>query len=192
MAAVRPYSAAVDGFQDQVLSLIANRAANYGAIWQDPADPQFDQFTTVEPENVTVPPFVGSPVPDAFASLTEPLAQEGALADALLHALERYQGAQAKGDPEWALKQARAVRDLSTALDEHLGTDHSLSDLRGALAGQAAALDAKLADGRAVINRIRTSGFSPAEQQVLTNRGLSKADIRHAEDAFVARGPAYR
>ena len=186
-----PYSAAVDGFQDQVLSLIANRAANYGAIWQDPADPQFDQFTTVEPKNVTVPPFVGSPVPDAFASLTEPLAQEGALADALLHALERYQGAQAKGDPEWALKQARAVRDLSTALDEHLDTDQSLSDLRGALAGKAAVLDAKLADGRAVINRIRTSGFSPAEQQALTNRGLSKADIRHAEDAFVARGPAY-
>ena len=131
-----PYSAAVDGFQDQVLSLIANRAANYGAIWQDPADPQFDQFTTVEPKNVTVPPFVGSPVPDAFAAMTEPLAQEGALSDALLHALERYQGAQAKGDTEWALMQARAVRDLSTALDEHLGTDHSVADLRAALASR--------------------------------------------------------
>ena len=124
--------------------------------------------------------------------MTEPLAQEGALSDALLHALERYQGAQAKGDTEWALKQARAVRDLSTALDEHLGTDHSVADLRAALASRSTALDATLADGRAVINRIRTSGFTPAEQQVLANRGLSKADIRQAEDSFVARGPAYQ
>ncbi len=186
------YLGSLKGFKDQVGRLMANMAANYSAIWQDPADPDFTILPVPHVSAGDADTTSGaSPVARAYDDLGDGLLREAARAEAMLHALERYQGALEAGDAEWALKQARAVRDLSTALDEHLATDQSLADLRGALAGKAAVLDAKLADGRAVINRIRTSGFSPTEQQVLTNRGLSKADIRRAEDAFVARGQAH-
>ena len=85
--------------RSQALRLVMNRAKNYGAIWKDPAGPDVHASCRgSRPEAVRVPPSAGQPLADAVAGLTEPLAQEGALADALLHALERYQGAQAAGD----------------------------------------------------------------------------------------------
>jgi len=174
--------------EDQSLKLVMNRAKNYGAIWQDPADPDFDQHTAVVAEDVRVPAAAGAPVPDALSGLVAPLAQEGALADALLHALERYQGAQAAGDEEWALVQARAVRDLSSTLADHLRTSSSVQDLRDAIAGDLADVADRAADGAAVINRIRTTGLTADERRELANRGFDDAAISAVEARFVADG----
>ena len=181
-----------DWIEESTLKLVMNRAKNYGAIWKDPADPEFHKLPSVTPEARTVPPCGGQPIADAVAGLTAPLAQEGALTEALLHALERYQGAQAAGDQEWALVQARAVRDLSTALDQHLGSTTAVADLRAALAADIDDVEANAAEGAAVINRIRKQGFSPAERRQLANRGLTAAaDRRDRGRLRPASGPAY-
>lgn len=180
-----------DRIQDQTLALIANRAANYGAIWQDPADPDFDHLPVVEPHGMSPVPAVGRPVPDALVGLAPSLQQEDALGSALLHAIERYQGAEAKGDAQWALVQARAVRDLSAALDAHLAADRTVPALRAAVAADLTTLTADTNAGIDVINRIRTSGFTAAEQRALANRGLTADDVRGLEDAWVAGGPMY-
>jgi alpha-tubulin suppressor-like RCC1 family protein len=172
----------------QALALVANQAAHFGAIWQDPADPDFDHLPVVEPRGYEPLTEVGRPVPDAFVRMQPSLQQEEALTAALLHALERYQGAQAKGDAEWALVQARAVRDLSTALDEQLANDTAVADLRAAVAGDIDALQADLTDGALFVQRVRSSGFTAAEHRALRNRGQSVADIRSLEDSFVAGG----
>ncbi len=87
--------------------------------------------------------------------------------------------------------QARAVRDLSTALDQHLGSTTAVADLRAALAADIDDVEANAAEGAAVINRIRKQGFSPAERRQLANRGLTAAQIGATEDGFVRQGPAY-
>jgi alpha-tubulin suppressor-like RCC1 family protein len=179
-----------DRIQDQTLALIANRAANYGAIWQDPADPDFDHLPVVEPHGIAPVPAVGRPLPDAFVALAPSLQQEDALGNALLRAIERYQGAEAKGDAQWALVQARAVRDLSAALDAHLAADRTVPALRAAVAAQLPALTAQVNAGADLVERVRTSGFTAAERRALANRGLTADDVRGLEDAWVAGGPA--
>src|SRR3954454_13697055 len=83
-------SAAKSRVEDQVLALVVNQTKNYAAIWQDPPDPAFDQLPSVVPEHVEALPSGGDAVQDPVAALGEPLAEEGALDQALLHALERY------------------------------------------------------------------------------------------------------
>ena len=174
----------------QALALVANQAAHYGAIWQDPADPDFDHLPVVETHGAPDLVAPGRPIPDAFVAMQPSLQQQDALTDALLHALERYQGAEAKGDPEWALVQARAVRDLSSALEEYLSNDTAVADLRAAFADEIDAVTADLQDGAAFVNRVRTSGFTNDERRALLNRGVTAADITGLENEWVADGPA--
>lgn len=180
-----------DWIEESTLKLVANRAKNYGAIWKDPADPQFRQLPSVVPAEATVPPVSGQPVADAIAGLTAPLDAEGALTEALLHALERYQGAQADGDGEWALVQARAVRDVAAALDAHLASSTAVTDLRDAIVGDLDDVIANATDGAAVLDRIRSTGFSATERRELANRGLTTAQIGAIESDVVAQGRVY-
>ena len=181
-----PYARNVDKIQDLALNLVANKAANYGAIWKDPADPDYK----VLPRPVAaqeLPPAGGGAGSGALAEMAEPLQREAALTEALLHALERYQGAQAAGDAEWALVQARAVRDLSSALEAGQA-DSGLPQLRSVVAANLDAIDADARAGAQFANRVRTSGLTPAERRALANDGLIEAQVRGIESAFVARG----
>ena len=180
-----------DWIENQTLNLVANRAANYGAIWQDPPDDDFTTHPRIVPEDVKVPASTGQPTADAMAALTAPLAQEGALAEELLHALERYQGAQAAGDEEWALVQARAVRDLSAALGDHLASSTAVEDLRDVLAADIDGVEARADQGADVINRIRDEGLAASERRALRNAGYTEKQVTKLEDGFVAQGRAY-
>ena len=142
------------------------------------------------PERVDALPAGGHAVEDAVAALGEPLADEGALDDALLHALERYQGAQAAGNAEWALVQARAVAQLSDDLATVLRTSTAVTDLRDAVAANADSLAADSVKGAAVVNRIRTTGLTPDERRGLLNRGYTDEQIRQFESRYVAGGQA--
>jgi hypothetical protein len=82
-----PTGLPMNWIKDQALQLVMNRAKNYGAIWQDPPDADFRRLPVVVPDAVRESPASGSAVADALDALTEPLADEGALADALLHAI---------------------------------------------------------------------------------------------------------
>src|SRR5262249_61582674 len=97
--------------------------------------------TTVEPPAVP-DGHNDSALGNATADALGPLDREAALNAALLHAVERYQGAQAAGDGEWALVHARQARNLVAALrDVAPATTGALDQLRSTVAGSATDLD---------------------------------------------------
>ncbi len=61
-----------DWIEESTLKLVMNRAKNYGAIWKDPADPEFRKLPSVTPEAAQIPPAAGQPIADAVAGLTAP------------------------------------------------------------------------------------------------------------------------
>ena len=183
-----PYSRRGRGLiEEPALKLVMNRAKNYGAIWKDPADPEFRQLPSVTPESAPCrrSPASRSPTRSPVSPSRSP--RRAHSTEALLHALERYQGAQAAGDQEWALVQARAVRDLSTALDQHLGSTTAVADLRAPWPPTSTTSRPTRPTVAAVINRIRTAGLhpgrAPAARQPRPDRGAD----RRAEDGFVPR-----
>ncbi|HEX3003124.1 MAG TPA: MopE-related protein, partial [Angustibacter sp.] len=179
----------VKGFiESSTLKLVANEAAHYGAIWHDPADTAFEQPTVVEPRDLVEPPTTGTATADALASTLAPMSDETQLTQALLHAIERYQGAEAAGDAAWSLTQARAVHDLSADLRRQLADDTTLQDLRDAVAADVDGVTASAKEGADVAERIRRSGFTADERRTLRNQGLSTADIAALEAGYVADG----
>ncbi|MDD1709727.1 MAG: hypothetical protein LUQ37_02320, partial [Methanoregulaceae archaeon] len=184
-----PLKAATSWIQTATLKLVANQAKHYGAIWHDPPDPAFATPTTLAPVELLEPPATGGAVADALGATLAPMANESALSEALLHALERYQGAEAAGDAGWALVQARAVRDLSTELRTQLTSSPELQQFRDAMAATIDQVVASAQQGAALANRVRTIGFTPDERRTLLNHGLGTADIAALEAGFVADGP---
>jgi alpha-tubulin suppressor-like RCC1 family protein len=183
-----PQSSLASLLQDQTLALVMNVAKNYGAIWQDPPDADYQQLPVIDAADVTELPPSGSPVPDALDALAQPLADEAALGEALVHAMERYQGAQAAGDEEWALIQARSIRDLSRGLADQLSSSAAAQDLRDALAADIDDMAANAAHAAAVHARIRKSGFDVDERRALANLGLDAAAISDLENSLVDQG----
>lgn len=161
--------------------LMVNQIRHYGAIAADPPDPDFRAPTLVSPMDVAVAGD-GQPLADALAAAVVPLAEEGLLAEALLHAVEKYQGAQAAGDAEWALTHARQAADLSAVLATQIrATSSALQQLREAYRSYPADLDAAYAAAVAYGGRVRASGFTPDERRELFNRGFSAAQIADRE-----------
>jgi alpha-tubulin suppressor-like RCC1 family protein len=182
-----PLAQASDAVEGRVLDLVQNVAKNYGAVWQDPPDSDFDQPVAIDPVVHDAVPSA-DPLNDAFTGLIAPLADEAALTEGLLHAIEQYQGAQAAGQDDWALVHAREVRDLSTTIHDLLvGTD-AVQELRDAVADRSVELDASITSGRQTLDRLRTSGFTGEERQNLLNQGETAADIAGYEAGFVAGG----
>ena len=92
---------------------------HYKAIEADPPDPAFRQPSLVEP-NPRIVASGADPLTIAAVAVGTAHANEGALAEALLHAVERYQGADAAGNGDWALVHARAIRSYATLLAAQL------------------------------------------------------------------------
>jgi alpha-tubulin suppressor-like RCC1 family protein len=169
------------GVTDQFKTLMLNQAKNYAAIAADPPDPDFRQLTVVAaaPEPVHGE---GQPLDDALAGTLAPLRAQSALAQALLHAVERYQGAQAAGDAEWALSHARQAADLASALSEQvLATSTALEGLRSAVSAMPDDFDAAHQAARDHVQRVSMSGFTPEERRLLRNLGLSTAQVADRE-----------
>ncbi len=182
------YLGTLNGFKDQVGKLMANMAAGYSAIWQDPADPDFDTLPVPAADLAQAQVQAGpGSVSRAYADLADGLVREAARAEAMLHALERYQGAQEAGDAEWALVQARAVRDLSAEMSA-AGSDTGLAAFRSEVIGSLDTLMAQDKAGADLGNAIRTSGFTGAQRQVLRNNGVTDARIAAMEADAVRAG----
>jgi hypothetical protein len=145
--------------QQQFDGLLLNQGQHYLGIYEDPPNPDFRR-------PVTLP--AATPGTDAVAG-------EGAVAQALLAAVEAYKGAQEAGDRGWALVHARTVRDLHLALEESLvGTTAQLTALRAQFSDGA---DDGLAVAGDLLRRVRTSGFDPQERRVLLESGQSGTQI---------------
>lgn len=174
--------------QEIMLTTVANSGKHYAGIAKDPPDPQFRQPTPLAP--------LARPAPDSadpveragVGDLGGSIATEAALAEALLHALERYQGAAVASDGEWALIQARAVRDYAALLALQLAqTNTALASLDSAIAGDPRDLDPLLAIHQDRRGRLSASGFTTDEVRLLRTLGLDDDEIVALRDNIVAR-----
>jgi alpha-tubulin suppressor-like RCC1 family protein len=169
------------GVSDGFKRLLVSQARHYAAIAADPPDPQFRQVTAIMPVDAQ-PRGDGEDLTEAMAAGLVPLAGESALAEALLHSIERYQGAQAAGDGEWALTHARQAADLSAALAAQTeATTTALEGLREEVRTAPADVDAAYEAVRDHVYRVAMSGFTPDERRQLGNLGLSPAQVAARE-----------
>ena len=165
---------------------IANQAKHYRGIKADPPDPAYEQLSPLLARE-TIDPQSNAPVLAAAAALGTESSSEGALAEALLRSLERYQGAQEAGSGRWALIHARAIHDYSLRLKLQLAeSDNALSDLDAALDGDTTDVDAHATDIQEFVERVRASGFTEEEIREAHNLGLSDAEISQLEADVVA------
>lgn len=171
----------IDGAKKEVGNLVKM----YGGIHADPPDPNFRQPGSLTPVP-TLAPEVVDPLHAATVGLGASAANEGRLAEALLHAIERYQGADAAGDVTWALVHAAEAKAYTGALADQLAvTDAALDRM-----AQAAAADGTDHDGLARFAepnraRIATSGFDATERRTLADLGMDAGEVA-ALQAFIA------
>jgi alpha-tubulin suppressor-like RCC1 family protein len=168
------------GIKKRFLQLMLSQANHYLAIGLDPPDPNFQQVTAMtaisEPADVS-----DSPVVTAAAAALLPMATEGAVSEALLHAVERYQGAVAAGDAGWALEHAREAQNLATVLAQATtATSTALGDLRTLTAAEPD-LAAAFTAASSFANRVWSTGFEPQERRALLNAGLNATQIADLE-----------
>src|SRR5262249_4479352 len=137
--------------------------------------------TTVEPPAVP-DGHNDSALGNATADALGPLDREAALNAALLHAVERYQGAQAAGDGEWALVHARQARNLVAALRAVVpATSDALNQLRSTVAADSTGLDQAISQGGTFDRRVASSGLTADERRALRNQGRTDNQIAALE-----------
>lgn len=175
-----------DAAKDRVRDIISH----YHGIALDPPDPNFSQSTLLEP--VSDLAATGAVLDRTLVGVGEAAATEGALAEALLRSIERYQGADAAGDAQWGLHHARAIASYADHLADQLtSSGAALSDLRSALAGDGVDLDVITADLAAKRDHIAAVGFSGDQRKALAELGYDDAALHElrvwiAQQAFVA------
>ncbi|HYI15235.1 MAG TPA: PKD domain-containing protein, partial [Thermomicrobiales bacterium] len=151
--------------------------SHWEGIEADPPDPAFEQHTLIE-RPAAIDPESGDPLVEAEVALGNAHLTEGALAAALLHAIERYQGAQLADDGDWTLVHARETHNFATLMAEQLlDSNLALTNLVNALNTDTRDIDQVSATLSADRQRIVASGFLPDEVQVLRNLGLDQAGM---------------
>jgi hypothetical protein len=169
------------GIKERFMALMLSESNHYLAIAEDPPDPSYQTLTTLDLPDIPAG-HNDSELANETADALGPLDREAALNAALLHAVERYQGAQAAGDGEWALVAARQARDLVAALRAVVpSTTDSLDALRNTIASNAADLDQAISVGRTFVNRVWNSGLTPDERRTLRNEGRTDNQIAALE-----------
>jgi alpha-tubulin suppressor-like RCC1 family protein len=169
------------GIKERFMALLLSESNHYLAIAEDPPDAAYKQLTTVGPPDFPAG-HNDSPLGNATADSLSPIDREAALNAALLHAVERYQGAQEAGDGEWALVHARQARNLVAALRDAVpATTDALDTLRTTVAADATDLDKAIGQGRTFDGRVTSSGLNPDERRMLRNQGQTDNQIAALE-----------
>lgn len=170
-----------DGARKEVDNLIKH----YAGIHADPPDPAFQQATPLAAVT-PLDPRTDEPLTTAQTALGNAVATQAVVAEALLHSLERYQGADLDDDGTWALNHARAIRDYAAALEGQLAaTDVMLRDVQAAFQADTTDFDGAAAALEPLRQRIADDGFTPEERHALAELGQSDADATELR-AFIA------
>ncbi|MEA3075427.1 MAG: large repetitive protein, partial [Actinomycetota bacterium] len=168
---------------------IVSQIRLHTAIWKDPPDPNFEQPAGL-PGRGAVLQNEADPFDAALAAVGQAGENEASIAQALLDAVQRYQGAAEAGDGTWALAHAREVRNFALALGDQLVDSSAASaSFSSVVSAKATALDARSSEYAALRARLASDGFTDAEVQGLRNRGLSAAQVDQMLHA-IAEGPA--
>jgi PKD repeat protein len=149
-------------------------------IAADPPDPEFRTVvpyappSEVEDESIAESPF------REMARLVNRTREAAAYSTALLHAIERFDGAAAAGEPSYVRLQASAIDEFAASLTAKLAeVNTAASTLAAAL--RAAGVPGSLGEGRdqVIANqvRLRDSGFTPEEIQGFHAAGLDDDQI---------------
>jgi PKD repeat protein len=153
-----------------------NMVLHYDRLFRDPADPTFDQVTTLAPRDLPGPAPSNDPVVEGLWNLIDSSTDQSALVDALVTAAERYQGADAAGDGDAALRQARDLRDYVALTRSSLAsTAAAADDAASALAADPRDLDAMFADFAASAGRWVAGNYNDDERRAVANLGLPSA-----------------
>src|SRR5688500_12274252 len=159
--------------------------SHYAGIHADPPDPLFQQVTPLEPferlsENAD------RPILNAMFRWSNTLGSEAAILQAMLHSMERYQGAALGSNPEWALVHARQPQSYSAALRSQLvSTNAALTGMNNAVQTNPADIATPAAQWVMVHQRLVTTGFSVIEMQSLLNAGYTQAQINDLGNQIV-------
>lgn len=171
---------------DSAETYVENTLKSYAAIAADPPDPGFDQPSLLAAVQrlaaETEDPLLG-----AVVDMGNAAGEEDAIADALLHGLERYQGAASAGDGDAALLHARELRGYAALLADQLAASNTALAALSAAAGDPE-LDGEAAPWEAMRSELAAHGFPLASFRALRNAGFSDAEIAdfRAELAGVA------
>ena len=172
------------------LQNIQNNAGHYAGIAADPPDPQFRQLTPLEAREV-IDPVSGDRLDIAAADVGTAASSQERLLEAFLHSLERYQGAAAEGDGDWALIHARAVRNYADALTEQLPmTDAALSTMDYTLSTDQRPFEEVTTAWEEYRSRVASEGFTPDELREARNLGLTEAEIADLQAAVLETEPS--
>ncbi len=163
--------------QNDIINTIVNQAFYYKGIAADPPDNNFTE----------IPVLTGGLVLDlalkdvnheAALRLGELTSQEAALAEALLHAMERYQGAEQAGNGEYAFVQARQIENYARTLAEAIPrTVAGLQTLATQIESSGIDFVSILDNYRATQVRVNTSGLTPEERLKLLAAGWTEQNI---------------
>jgi PKD repeat protein len=173
---------------EQLHLAAANLHKVAAGIYADPPDPDHKQVLTYTPPTTVF----------TAAATISPAAEQAVLANelnelaghsrALLHALERFDGATAAGDDVWAGRQAAAIRVESlAAVDLLLQTKTTAGTAASAMraAGVPLALDDRTGFA-ALQNRLKSSGFTAAETDDLHRAGWTDAELTDLKSQLTA------
>ncbi len=160
------------------LQTCANMVKHYTALAADPADPDFQHSSTLSPRTIPDPAPTSDPLLTSFWDLIATTTDQSALLEALVTAAERYQGADAVGNGDWALVHARDLRDYVDLLRGTLGASSAAAAAAVAtLDVDARPLDARFAEFKGEMERWAAGGFNDDERRTVANLGLAEADL---------------
>ena len=167
---------------------LADNVGHWAGIAADPPDPNFSQFTPLDPREQIILPSNDLLMLAFTEGVGNTTQTEAALAKAFLASLERYQGADAAGDGKWALIHAKAIRDYSSALVVQIGKSNTaLAAFIAELDADARDLDGMAATAEALRVRLRDSGLTDDEIRVMRNLGYNDAEIAEQVSQYVAQ-----
>ena len=167
-------------------SLIDDQIKHYNAIAADPPDPDFRRLSPLGAITSTPQQSV-NPLTNALTEVGNAVATDAALSEALLRSLERYQGADAANDGDWALLHARAIKRYATLLADHLpATNVALGALSTAATSDGNDYDAIAAGTESIRTRVAQSGFTLEERRLLLEHGFSQKEIDDLRTTIVA------
>lgn len=151
------------------------QAAHYQAIANDPPDTNFRTLAPLDPTK-TYLPNTSDPIEGAATSVATQVSSESATLVALLHSIERYQGAQQASDGPGALLQAQAIKKYAGMVATSLTTTNTqLGSL--STAASARNLGPSMTYMSGLLQRLQTGRFTANEIAGLHAAGLSDTDI---------------
>ncbi|MDR1635535.1 MAG: hypothetical protein LBS27_11595, partial [Bifidobacteriaceae bacterium] len=164
----------------------ADQALHFRGLAADPPRSDFTDATALPSSAMGVYPPESDFDAALYSWLTD-MDQSNRLAEALLEALEKYQGAQQANDGAAALAQARSAAALSELLADALDQQVASGAAVGA-AETAAGIDMadRWAQTKALQDTLRSSGLDSATRQLLERVGIDAAAQSQSLAEFLA------